>query len=167
MDFTDYNIIQDEKLGILLGEVSTIVLDLELEELRKKDVRLSWEIINYSQVRINFKKTDLKYLYLLVSLFNKNLISVDIYCDLIVGSNKQYSICTISTLNSSNKYNTLKLNIYLPLAEFVSIGWKKALSHSTSEYMSPWKLKMRSLWKKIASVISIPGQRKNLKGDSI
>ena len=65
MDFTDYNIVQDEKLGILLGEVSKIVLDLELEELRRKDVGLSWEIINYSQARINFKKTDLKYLYIL------------------------------------------------------------------------------------------------------
>ena len=166
MDFTDYNIVQDEKLGILLGEVSKIVLDLELEELRRKDVGLSWEIINYSQARINFKKTDLKYLYILVSLFNKNLISVDIYCDLIVGSNKQYSICT-STLNSTSKYNTIKINIYLPLVEFMFAGWKKALSQSTLKYVSPWKLRMRNLWKKIASVISIPGQRKNLKGDSI
>lgn len=167
MDFTDYNIIQDEKLGILLGEVSKIVLDLELEVLRRKDVGLSWEIINYSQARINFKKTDLKYLYILVSLFNKNLISVDIYCDLIVDSNRQYSICTMSTLNSSNNYNILKINIYLPLVEFMLAGWKKALSQSTLKYVSPWKLRMRNLWKKIASVISIPGQRKNLKGDLI
>ena len=166
MDFTDYNIVQDEKLGILLGEVSKIVLDLELEELRRKDVGLSWEIINYSQARINFKKTDLKYLYILVSLFNKNLISVDIYCDLIVGSNKQYSFCTF-TLNSTSKYNTIKINIYLPLVEFMFAGWKKALSQSTLKYVSPWKLRMRSLWKKIASVILIPGQKKNLKGDSI
>ena len=166
MDFTDYNIVQDEKLGILLGEVSKIVLDLELEELRRKDVGLSWEIINYSQARINFKKTDLKYLYILVSLFNKNLISVDIYCDLIVGSNKQYSFCTL-TLNSTSKYNTIKINIYLPLVEFMFAGWKKALSQSTLKYVSPWKLRMRSLWKKIASVILIPGQKKNLKGDSI
>lgn len=167
MDFTDYNIVQDEKLGILLGEVSKIVLDLELEELRRKDVGLSWEIINYSQARINFKKTDLKYLYILVSLFDKNLISVDIYCDLIVDSNKQYSSTTVIILNSTSKYNILKINIYLPLVEFMFAGWKKALSQSTLKYLSPWKLRMRSLWKKIASVISIPGQKKNLKGDLI
>lgn len=172
MDFTDYNIIQDEKLGILLGEVSAIVFDLELVELRRMDVGLSWEILNPRQVRINFKKTDLKYVYVLVSIHeikNKLSFSSNMYCDLIVGSNKQYSgtgAIDIET-TTSNKLTILKINLYLPLFEFASMGWKKSLSQGTLRYISPWKLRMRSLWKKIASVISIPGQKKNLKGDSI
>lgn len=163
MDFTDYNIIQDEKLGILLGEVSNIILDLELEELRKKNVGFSWEIINYSQVRINFKKTDLKYVYVLVSIHeikNKLCFSADIYCDLVVGSNKQYSGTGAIDIETTtiNKLTILKINLYLPLFEFARMGWKKALSQGTLKYISPWELKAKNLWKRLHSVIVKLGQ---------
>ena len=165
MDFTDYNIIQDEKLGILLGEVSNIVLDLELGNIVRKDIGVSWEILNSRQVRINFKKTDLKYVYVLVSIHeikNKLCFSADMYCDLIVGSNKQYIGTGAISIETTgiNKLTILKVNLYLPLFEFASVGWKRSLSQSFMRYISPWELKVKNLWKRLHSVIVKLGQRR-------
>lgn len=165
MDFTDYNIVQDEKLGILLGEVSNIVLDLELSDLVRKDIGVFWEILNPRQVRIKFKKTDLKYVYVLVSIHeirNKLCFSADMYCDLIVGSNKQYSGTGAIDIETTGigKLAILKINLYLPLFEFAGVGWKKSLSHGTLRYISPWELKAKNLWKRLYSVIVKLGQRR-------
>ncbi len=165
MDFTDYNVIQDEKLGILLGEVSNIILDLGLSNIVRKDIGLFWEILSPRQVRINFKKTDLKYVYVLVSIHevrNKLCFSADMYCDLIVGSNKQYSGTGAIDIETTTigKLAILKINLYLPLFEFASAGWKKALSQGTLKYISPWELKAKNLWKRLHSVIVKLGQRR-------
>lgn len=165
MDFTDYNVIQDEKLGILLGEVSNIILDLGLSNIVGKDIGLFWEILNPRQIRINFKKTDLKYVYVLVSIHevrDKLCFSADMYCDLIVGSNKQYSGTGAIDIETTGigKLAILKTNLYLPLCEFAGMGWKKSLSLGTLRYISPWELKIKNLWKRLHSVIVKLGQRR-------